>query len=246
MKKTYYIFLAVLIVCTACDREEWLNIQPQGTVIPTDVQDYRLLLDQVDQSGSGRGTRISPGFQGTYSNTDYLSDDFVITDETFPFYGVGTINAYTWQDDIIEPNQEDGSWANLYGQIYVANLVIEEVMNAQNGRQSEKLQLVAEAKVHRAFNYLALANLYGLHYNSQTATSNLAVPLRLGSEIEGVDFSRASVAEIYDLIIEDINSVIADLPDVSESGIHNHRLPNQVPMHYWLVYTYIRQHITKH
>ena len=220
------ICLTILMVSSSCNREEWLDIKPRGLVIPSTVNDYRLLLDQVDKGGQfPQGTkRISPGFGECYSNTDYMSDDFVITDGTFNNFGQTDINKYTWSDNVYQANEEDGDWQQLYGQIYPANIVIEEVMEASNGSVAEKLELLAEAKMHRAFCYFALVNMYGLHYNPTTSSTDLAVPLRLDSRLEDVDLSRVSVQEIYDLMINDVTSAAVDLPSMNEAtGPLKHR-----------------------
>ena len=221
MKKIYYIVsLAALITFTGCNREEYLGIKPYGELIPANVNDYRLLLDQVGTDFSSNGLNVvSPGFSKTYENQELMADDFGITDGLFNEFSETAIKKYTWDDNIFLPNQNDGDWDLLYAQIFTANVVIEEIMDASNGSLAEKKQLLAEAKMHRAYCYFSLVNLYGLHYNPSTASSNLAVPLRLTSAISGVEFPRASVQEIYDLIIEDMTASISDLPDLPPSNV---------------------------
>lgn len=236
MKLKYSLLILVLVLITSCNKEEWLDIKPKGQVIPTTVKDYRLLLDQIDRSGDGF-PKISPGFSNAYENTDYLSDDFAINDNTASRFGQEIIRAYTWNDNIYLANQEDRDWANLYGQIYPANIVIEEIMSATNGSEEEKLQLLAEAKIHRAFSYFALVNMYGLHYNSNAA-SNPGVPMRLDSNLEGADLSRKSVQEVYDLILNDLKSSISNLPDVPESNNHKHR-PSKASTYAFLARVYL-------
>ncbi|APU09011.1 hypothetical protein A5M85_01500 [Cellulophaga lytica] len=236
MKLKYSILILVLVLITACDKEEWLDIKPKGQVIPTTVNDYRLLLDQVDGSGSGF-PKISPGFGETYANTDFMSDDFAINDKTLNQFGAQTVRAYTWDNNLYLSNEEDGDWANLYGQIYPTNIIIEEIMSATNGSNQEKLQILAEAKVHRAFCYFALVNLYGLHYNSNAA-SNPGVPMRLDSNLEGADLSRKSVQEVYNLIVEDLESSISNLPDLPESNNHKHR-PSKASAYAFLARVYL-------
>lgn len=238
MKKIYnLIFLTVLLLCSSCNREEWLDIKPKGLIIPTTVQDYRLILDQVDQNGEG-WPKISPGFGEGYSNPEFMSDDVVISEETRDIFGQSTFKFYTWDDNAFQANEEDGDWANLYGQIYPANIIIEEIMDAEKGSTEEKSQLLAEAKLHRAFNYFALVNMYALHYNPNTASTNLAVPLRLDSKIEGADLSRVTVQRIYDLMLEDVTSSITNLPDVPESNTHKHR-PSKVSAYAFLARLYL-------
>ncbi|WP_111709584.1 RagB/SusD family nutrient uptake outer membrane protein [Lutibacter citreus] len=223
MKYIYnLILLGVLLVFSSCDKEEWLDIKPKGLIIPTNVQDYRLLLDQVNRNGNGF-PKISPGFGECYANTDYMSDDFVIADNTLSSFNQTSINQFTWSNDVFQENEEDNDWAQLYGQIYAANIVIEEIMDAENGTNETKLQLLAEAKIQRAFSYFSLVNIYGLHYGPSSAATNLAVPLRLDSQIEGADLSRASVQEIYDLMLDDIGTSIENLPNKPESNDYKHR-----------------------
>ena len=231
MKLKYSVLILVLVLISSCNKEEWLDIQPKGEVIPTTVKDYRLLLDQV------YGIGISPGFGDTYANTDYMSDDFTINDNTSNQFGAQVIRAYTWDNDLYLANEEDSDWATLYGQIYPANIIIEEIMSATNGSESEKLEILAEAKIQRAFSYFALVNMYGLHYN-EDAASNPGVPMRLDSELSGADLSRKSVQEVYNLIIEDVESSIPNLPDVPETNNHKHR-PSKVNAYAFLARIYL-------
>ncbi len=89
------------------------------------------------------------------------------------------------QNIFTEDFESDPDWESLYNQIYVTNLVILQVMDAKNGTQQEKEQLLAEARVHRAYAYLTLVNLYAKHYTASTAATDAGVPLR-----QGLDFRR--------------------------------------------------------
>lgn len=218
MKHTIYIFCLALLVFS-CDREEYLDIQPKGQVIPSKINDYRLLLDQTEVFGNAQGLQvISPGFVDSASNTELASDDVMITDNLISFYPEGDVgtNTFTWNDNIYTPAQEDPDWSTLYGQIYVANIVIEEILNTTDGTLDEQMALKAEALAHRAFAYFYLVNLYGKHYNPATADTDLGVPLRLGTELTNVEFPRATVKEVYELILNDLNDAIMYLPDTPE------------------------------
>ncbi|PKB43690.1 SusD-like starch-binding protein associating with outer membrane [Cellulophaga sp. RHA19] len=236
MKLKYSVLILVLVLISACNKEEWLDIKPKGQVIPTNVSDYRLLLDQVDRNGEGF-PKISPGFGVTYANTDLMSDDFTINDNILNQFSPQAIREYTWDNDLYLPNEEDGDWATLYGQIYPANIVIDEIMSAENGSELEKLEILAEAKIQRAFSYFALVNMYGLHYN-ENAASNPGVPMRLDSNLEGTDLSRKSVQEVYNLIIEDVESSLPYLPDLPESNNHKHR-PSKSSAYAFLARVYL-------
>ncbi|MCG8375201.1 MAG: RagB/SusD family nutrient uptake outer membrane protein, partial [Chlorobiales bacterium] len=118
----------------------------------------------------------------------------------------------------------DGNWNNLYNQIYIANVVIAEVMDAADGTLAERESLRAEAYVHRAFAYWALVNLYAKHYNAATADEDLGVPLRLSIDFEE-SLKRASVQSVYNQILADLNNAVDKLPETLELNI-NYRPTN--------------------
>lgn len=217
MKHIKFIYiLIILLTITSCNREEWLDIKPTGVVIPQKVSDYRLLLDQVARVG------VSPGFVRAQGNTYLMTNDFHISEAWAPYMTKNEKRMYLWSDNIFDPNQEDRDWDIFYGQIYVTNIVTEEIMGAI-GEMEEKRQLEAEAKVHNAYAYFSLVNEYAVHYNPSTAATDMAVPLRLNSDIEGVTFPRASVQVIYDRILNNLLSAIDELPDLPETENYKNR-----------------------
>lgn len=208
----YIYILIALVVFSSCS-EEWLDIKPKGKIIPVKVEDYRLLMDQTnDRSGSS-------GFVQSYGNVLYSTDDVKIPDSGYDEnYGKTSQSVYTWAEKFYLDEEEDADWQSLYSQIYVCNVVITEVLTTE-GDEEEKKQLYAEAKIQRAFAYFILTNIYGKHYSNATAELDMAVPLLTVPRIEG-SIPRATVAEIYKLIEDDINEVIDLLPQTSE---FNHR-----------------------
>ncbi|QVY65000.1 RagB/SusD family nutrient uptake outer membrane protein [Polaribacter sp. Q13] len=166
-----------------------------------------------------------------------MTDDFIITDISASRMLQEKLEMFTWNDNIYNNDREDPDWQRLYSQIYVTNIVLEEIMET-SGDADVKAQLVGEAKVHRALAYFALANMHGLHYNPATAANNLAVPLRLGTDLENVDLSRASVQEIYALIIADIESAIEDLPETPKDNSFKHR-PSKISAYTLLARIYL-------
>lgn len=97
-------------------------------------------------------------------------------------------------------------WQYRYKGILRCNIVIDNVPNAPITNETLRKRMIAEAKFIRAFQYFELVKNYG------------GVPLvnhfYMPSEIEGV--GRATVAETYAQIEQDLNDAIADLPKRSE------------------------------
>lgn len=233
MKNIYIVFIC-LISLTACNREEWLDIKPKGIIIPQKVSDYRLLLDQTILTANSK----SPGFVVSYANSDLMADEYQYENpSTSSILSDSEEKMYLWNDNFFNADQEDLDWQKLYGQIYVTNLVSEEIMNAE-GNMEDKLELLAETKVHNAYAYFALVNLYATHYNPATASSILAVPFRTTTELENVKLPRATVKQIYDHVIENITSSIQYLPDVPVNPALKHR-PAKVVAYAFLARVYL-------
>ncbi len=119
---------------------------------------------------------------------------------------------YTWQQlvgissDGTEQRTEDNDWKRIYKHINICNMVIATIddMEAKESEQLEKQRVKGEAFFLRGAYYFILANLYGKPYNPQSATSDLAVPIKLTEFIEDELFDRNTVEEVYNQAISDL------------------------------------------
>lgn len=212
MKTNTYILIVLSFALLACTRDNFLDFQPKGQIVPSKVEEYRALLDQVQPDPN---INFTQGFGGHHDFTILASDNYFLSEQVRASFGISPeeINLYLFKEQISTANGDDTSWIRYYNQIYVANVVIEGLKTVTNGTPETIAELRAEASLHRAFAYFNLVNIYGLHYNPETANTDLGVPVRIGIDLEGADFTRASVAEIYELVLKDINDNIAALPD---------------------------------
>jgi len=201
------IIFALTILFMGCDREELLDLPPIGEFIPDTVEDFRMLLDTRNGSSNWLGT--SPMYEIDF----YMTDDLEITDENyasfFGFQGDQRLSdAIVWAENYGAIEENDFDWLTLYNKIFICNLVTEAMDNPKiTGDEVLRNQLRAEAKVHRAFAYWALVNLYAKQYNATTASTDLGVPIRYESELS-TNTPRQSVQAVYDLIIEELNDAI--------------------------------------
>ena len=218
MKKNFTIVFAGIILLTACSREGFLDIKPKGVTIPSTIEDYRLLLDQVNPPNEDFG-QLSRGFAETHSISVYLTDNQNLTDLVINEFFITNLllRAYLFDDNFYNINEDDEDWNNYYNDIYIANIILDGITTVTNGTEREIAILRAEAQMHKAFAYFNLVNLYGLHYNPSSASTDLGVPVRQGIVLENVDLTRASVQETYDLILDLINSSMPDLLDIQPS-----------------------------
>ena len=122
----------------------------------------------------------------------------------------------------------------MYQNIYNLNVVLDEVMDSKGGTDAEKQQIRAEALVHRAFAYLNLVNVYGEPYRAATAETDQGIPLLTTPRVDG-SLPRASVAEVYRQIIQDLNDALEYLPDLPEYNFY----PSKCAVYALLARTYL-------
>jgi starch-binding outer membrane protein, SusD/RagB family len=241
--KTQHIFGILLVAAigvTGC--KDYLDIKPKGQMIPSSTDDYRKILDYV---GNKNSVGLQSTIYNTYGITNYLADDYQVADSaTFktilsnkgvPINDRGDLFRWAKEGSIYTETLEDPDWLSLYGQIFIANTALDGLPKA-SGSESAKNGLMAEARFHRAFCHLALVNIYAKHYTPAGAATDLGVPLRLDISLTA-PLIRATVKEVYDAIITDLESAIPDLPDIQK---YSHR-PNKAAACALLARTYLYQ-----
>ncbi len=201
--KYYYLLLFVFLSFSSC--RKYVEIEPQGKIIPGTVNDYQLLLNN------------STVFNLSYGSVDYPTDDIALLDDSFiNGFDEQSLQIYKWADLFYQANEDDPEWNLFYKQVYNANVVIQGLPDAKSGDENLKQQLIAEAKVHRAYAYLCLVNLYAKEYHTGSAATDPGVPL-LTEPGYTQNLTRASVSAVYELILSDLSSSIAGLPALPSS-----------------------------
>jgi tetratricopeptide (TPR) repeat protein len=150
-------------------------------------------------------------------------------------------NLFTFEADIwtyIDPNimsQNDKNWNNAYYVSGLASDILMELPRATDNPELQK-QLIAEAKVHRAYVYLGLVNLYAKHYDPTTAATDLGVPIiKNPSSLPAL--IRRPVKEVYEFIIKELLEAEPDLPE-DVDGFYKHR-PSKVSVYAILARAYL-------
>lgn len=119
-------------------------------------------------------------------------------------------------------------YSSMYRIIYLANLVIDSTNNAISD-ETTALTLKAEAKFLRAYAYFNLVRLYSdIDADGTTSSDSLAVPYIdhvLTADESDTQYIRATVGDIYDLIISDLLLAAESLDDsyttrASKSAAH--------------------------
>ncbi len=208
MKKILTI-LSVAFLLSACNK--YIDIDEKGKVIPKTIQDYSDLMNDYY------------GFITSTDNMFYLSDQIkVYKDEVNRiFYGADVfLNGYLWKDYLfVNADDNDRDWNNFYRQIYVCNVVLDNIEHAQGNDEVLRQQTKGDALAQRAYSYFMLVNMYAKHYNPATYEKDLAVPLYLKPDINAKK-GRGTVKEVYDQIEKDLLDAEKMLPPEPTFNYH--------------------------
>jgi hypothetical protein len=211
-----FAMLGALMLTTACSDID--EMAPEGG---------SLTKEQLTETNSTVPERVAATFSGMFSmmaepnkafqRTSPRADDF-----GFPMMCISLDlegadmmmqdNGYNWFSTCGEYSSRNANYANPYiryvipyRQIGIAN----DVINAypEDIEDSTAVNLIAQARAIRAFDYMMLAPYFAFNYDKK---DDLCVPILKN----GVDFShnpRATVQETWDYIMEDLNYAVSHL-----------------------------------
>lgn len=206
MQHLYKILIFVgMVAITSCSND-FLEVIPKGKLIAEKAVDYDLMFYNL----------ALVNMRGTNAQVP-LGAEFLAFDPNFSGTDPRTQRLYRWEGLVYEPEQNAGELENTMENLYIYNKIINEVPNATEGTEEEKLSLQAEALAGRAWTYFLLINYYGMPYNEETSSTDQGFPIIDEADLIAGDFRRATVKEVYDFMINDLKTAIPNLPDFVES-----------------------------
>ncbi|MCH8535060.1 MAG: RagB/SusD family nutrient uptake outer membrane protein [Flavobacteriaceae bacterium] len=191
-----------------------------GFVSCNDFIDVTPISEETTANAYNTAGQIEAALTGTYESfhsAEYYVWDFIL------FQDVRTDNCYAGGDnpEIFQINNYEietthsrifTHWSNIYNAIAKANLVLDRVdlVNDPVLTEERRLEITGEAHFLRAYHYFTLVKMFG------------GVPLITSpvtsAEGENVEVARASVEDVYEQIIEDLEIAVALLPDTYGSN----------------------------
>ena len=219
--KLYKISLLTLgaaLCFTACDDLDE-QLYEGGSLTTEQVNEtVAALPERVDATFSGMYNMMGDGGSGRVFTNSSRADDFafVMAALSLSLEGgdaFGSDNNYNWFSVASELSNRNPDYANPYirykvpyNQLGAANDVINQI--GEDATDQEAIYKVAQAKALRAFDYMALAPYFQGSY--ETCKDLPCIPVLT----PGVDYAnnpRATVGEVYDVILEDLNWAIDHL-----------------------------------
>ncbi len=204
MRKLY--FIGMLLLCFSCS--DFLDVKPMGKLIPTEVEEYENLLNNIStvdyyylEAGS------------TYLAT--LCDNLKISENSAAHYfdvsntSISKYTSYTFQMPYYDPTTADFFWEHGYEAIGIFNSVIDGVNDVKT-EQTEQLaqQLIAQSKAARAWAYLTMCMIYGPVYNPAGTNDVKTIPYRTNSQPLVANPERATTAEVFKYAKQDIEDAL--------------------------------------
>ena len=193
-----------MTVFASCD--DFLDVMPDNRAeIDTEDKVIQLLTSAYPTNDYCVVAEFSSDDVDEYNNT-YVDSRFFT-------------QVYEWQD-VTETNNSSPErvWGSAYEAISTANHALEAIENL-GGATTEKLrQAKAEALLCRAYGHFILVNMFCMNYNSATSGTDLGITYMEAPETTlDPEYSRGTVAEVYQKIERDIEEALPIMGDVNYS-----------------------------
>lgn len=208
MKRSYNYLLMIPILMGLLSCEKFLSQRNTSQVSNiSSLKDMQALLDAGNVINMGGYTPL----------LEIATDNYFLTGN-----GVDRISdlyksIYLWEPyyDFLTTIDISINWTKPFHIISIANNILDELPLVVETSGLNSYHIEGSALFHRAFAYHNLVQVYCKAYNSQTASNDLGLPLRLNSDIN-LPSVRASLEETYRIIEEDVQKSIDLLPVYTE------------------------------
>jgi len=209
MKKLLNILIitSLLFIAASCSKK--LDVLPQNYA----TADLIKSSSDVEALIFGGYTQLQD--YGAFGQEFFMVPDLLASDSQLVW--VGTYSQYKdiRNKKIVSSNSVvTHIWGNGYNAINIANTVLDKISLVDS---SKKDLLEGEARFIRATIYFELVGLYGKPYSDGNAATNLGVPLVLlptyAYDAVKNKPARATVKEVYNLVIADLLIAINKLPE---------------------------------
>lgn len=195
MKKYITLFALALTLCACTD---YLNVKPRGYDIASRIEHYQGLL---------YGTELFlMDTSYPYMSMECYTDEDGYAN-AYSQVGNHVCNAYKWNPDVYREDEICGEWNSFTTLLYNYNVIISEVMDAEDGTEEEKLAILSEARMLRAWCTFMMSTFFG------------EVPIvRVASTMDN-HFELKSVEEVNAFVLKEMEEAVENLSSAPEHYI---------------------------
>ena len=231
MKRIYFVWMVLLSLAHfGCG--DFLEEYSQDLVYANSCED-------LDEVLIGNGYMASPATSAEVLSGDYLyyvplfvmDDDVDLLVASDPYGNHGRPNGYyyyVWEQDPLaaasesttRQQEDDKTLIGLYEHIAYVNTIVNYVDEFPNDPIEDRRRIKGEGQFLRGAYYLLLNNLYGHAYDARNGGSDWGVPLKTFEYVVEDHFGRASVKEIYEQIVADLEEACDNLQGIEQPSIY--------------------------
>lgn len=195
------IILFGINVLAGCNK--FLDIAPTTNItIPETLKDYQGLLYPSSMSYGYNAINNLMGDDVYFSKYFYETQPESIIDK----------RAYVYESEIYDATISPKTWNDTYSNIFTLNKIINEVRDIKGEPMELILQVDAEARMYRAYNYFHLVNTFAKPYNTAVET-DLGISITDVNDVLDKTRKRALLKDVYSYILKDLDSAIKYLPN---------------------------------
>lgn len=206
MRIQYIFMLLATTVLSGCAK--FLDVKPKGRFIPGTVEEYDRIMDNF--------VVVNSSFQGGV--LWYLTDDVILSEGMGKvFYVANNSNtidryyAYTFRQPYRNPVITDLFWT--YNVVAIFNNVIDGVNTVKTaGDAKYAREVIAQAKLGRAWNYFIMNLLYGPVYKPGGSNTAKTIPYITSSDVEAPMVDLSTQEEMFTHIFRDLHEALPDMP----------------------------------
>ncbi|MDM1408719.1 RagB/SusD family nutrient uptake outer membrane protein [Myroides sp. DF42-4-2] len=190
MKKLFLFIGCISLSATTVSCDKFLDIEPEGKIIPKTTDDYRKFLTSAYQAYPNHKSL-------TTIRTDEVQINMIEDSEIITVRDI-----YAYNDQNPDASTKEFPYETLYKVIFYANSTINDGSKTmQEGDTKE--QLLGEAYALRALAYFDLVNLFAKPYNPANAATEPAIVILNQVEVNSKK-PKSTMAEVYAQIHADI------------------------------------------
>ena len=204
MKKIMIVLSALVMVTSACKKEDFLNKKPDNKlVVPKTLADFQAILDNdSEMNGIPYGEGLVPHLGETGADNYFLLDETYNSSINNPLYR----NYYLWSKDV---NTSDPvpDWNRPYQCVFYANVVLDGLIRLDARQQNTETfnAVKGSALFYRAHAFYQLAQVFAPPYLESTASAVPGIALRLSADV-GEKIIRPTLRASYNQIINDLQT----------------------------------------
>lgn len=192
MKKIFILLAAAFSLCACTD---YLNVKPRGYDIASKIEHYQGLLYGTDIAL----LNITFPYMSMecYTNEDGYAN-------AYSQVGNYICNGYKWIPDAYREDEICGEWNSFTTLLYNYNVIISEVMDAEDGTEEEKLAILSEARMLRAWCTFMMSEFFG------------EVPIIKVASTQDNNFELRSIDEVNEFVVSEMAESVEHLKDAPE------------------------------